>query len=97
MNLKEGEIVELTIIGAIMFGILYGLAILLSWLDYLFNWPLIKVLKFVQFEWWHWLSFRHFWTYIYVTDLPAYLMYMAIFAGFITAVFLFFYVGREWE
>ncbi len=97
MNLKEVEIVEIAIIGAIVFGICFGISILMSWLDYLFNWPLIRILKFVQFEWWHWLTFRHFWTYIYATDLPAYLMYMAIFSGIIAAVFLFFYAGRDWE
>lgn len=76
--MKHKDEVIFFILLAILFGIFYGLGILITWLDYLLNKSLIDMIFPWNLQWWHIFTFRHWWTWLFVNNISAYLLYYAM-------------------
>ncbi|MHA1297997.1 MAG: hypothetical protein ACTSO9_00980 [Candidatus Helarchaeota archaeon] len=85
------------VIWVVVTGFFWGLGLLIAWGDYALNKSLIDAVRFTQFEWWHWITWRHWWAWLFAYDLGAYLLYSFIVCSIISAIITFIWFGREWD
>ena len=93
----ENRVIESLLVWVMASFALWGLGLLIAWLDYSLNKSLIDVIKFTQFEWWHFLTYRHWWAWLYANDLISFLYLSFIVCGVIGAVIAFIWYFREWD
>ena len=90
--MEKNEKIELIIAGSVFFGLFFGLGLLLSWLDYSLNHSIIYWSQFAKFEWYYFLTFKHFFTWMFVYETNSYLLINAIICIIIDVVVIFFYI-----
>ena len=93
----ENRVLESILIWIIASFILWGLGLLIAWADYSLNKSLIDVVRFTQFEPHHWLTWRHWWAWLFANDFIAYLYLSFIVCGGIGAIIAFIWYFREWD
>lgn len=95
--MKRDNLIVIIILGVILFGIFDGIGFLISWVDYFFNKSLIDMVHPWNLQWWHFLTYRHWWTWLFVNDFNAYLLYSAIVCIIIVVIIEIIVIGREWD
>ena len=82
------------LISIIVSGISFGAIWLFTWLDYLFNQGIIDFLFPWNFRWWHFFTFRHWWTWLYINEFFTFMIIIGIISGIIALItFILLYHG----